>query len=125
MKRIILLLCIACLALASCKNIDGESRNIRSAEQLTQTVQLLGNNELRFIELSGTPYERGMQHGKLLKQEIHEVIALFKADIKETTNEDPDKFISKFLELTDYKSSVKKWMPELMEENVCPLRCRA
>ena len=44
------------------------------------------------------------------------MIDLFKQDIAETTQEDPDTFIAKFLELTDYKASVQKWTPELMEE---------
>ncbi|MFT6333823.1 MAG: hypothetical protein ACJATI_000554 [Halioglobus sp.] len=60
---------------------------------------MLANKELRYLELDGTPYERGITHGKVLKKEIHEVIALFK--------EDPDAFISKFLEQTDYKTSVQ------------------
>ena len=71
---------------------------------------------LRFLELSGSPYERGLAHGKALKPEIHEVIRLFKKDIAETTQEDPDAFIAKFLSLTDYKASVEKWMPESILE---------
>lgn len=77
---------------------------------------MLADNELRFLELNGSPYERGLTHGELLKEEIQEVIRLFKIDIAETTNEDPDQFIAKFLEHTDYKTSVLQWMPELMDE---------
>jgi predicted choloylglycine hydrolase len=77
---------------------------------------MLANDQLRYLVLSGTPYERGLTHGKLLRKEIQEVIRRFKIDIAETTREDPDEFIAKFLELTDYKASVLKWMPELMDE---------
>jgi predicted choloylglycine hydrolase len=87
-----------------------------AAQKSTDKVVLLADGNLRYIELSGTPYERGLMHGKLLKKEIHQVIQLLKEDIKKTTKEDPDQFITKFLEQTDYKSSIIKTMPGLMDE---------
>lgn len=86
------------------------------AQLSCQSVELLAGNELRYLELRGTPYERGLTHGKVLKKEIQDVIELFKKDIQKNTGMDPDIFIAKFLELTDYKASVQKWVPETMEE---------
>ena len=37
--------------------------------------------EVRVLVLDGTPYERGLTHGKTLKKEIHEVVALWKAQL--------------------------------------------
>lgn len=79
-------------------------------------VTMLAEGKLRYLELSGTAYERGLTHGKLLKEDIHQVIRLFKEDIKNTTKLDPDEFIARFLKLTDYKNSVEKIFPELIEE---------
>lgn len=86
------------------------------AQETTTQVELLSNGDLRYIELNGSPYQRGLDHGRLLKTEIQEVIKLLKEDIKNTTQEDPDQFITRFLEHTDYKSSILKTMPELMDE---------
>ncbi len=76
----------------------------------------MADGKLRYLELKGSPYERGLAHGHALKKEIREVIDLFKNDIAETTQQDPDQFIEKFLKLTDYQTSVNKWLPELIKE---------
>ena len=98
----------------------GESTKDKELSMVAQNqpaqLELLADGKLRYLELSGSPYERGLAHGKALKPEIQEVIRLFKEDITETTQEDPDAFIAKFLTLTDYKAAVEKWMPESMME---------
>ena len=113
-KLLVLLVPVFFLA---CK---GESPKDKELSMVAQNqpaqLELLADGKLRFLELSGSPYERGLAHGKALKPEIQEVIRLFKKDIAETTQEDPDAFIAKFLALTDYKASVEKWMPESMME---------
>ena len=116
MKNIILLLLLANIFLTSCLNDVKQKENSLIAQNQTEQFELLADGKLRYLELSGTPYERGLTHGKILKKEIQEVINLFKKDIAETTQEDPDEYIAKFLELTDYKTSVQKWTPELMQE---------
>ncbi|MGB5509393.1 C45 family autoproteolytic acyltransferase/hydolase [Robiginitalea sp.] len=110
------ILFIATVFLA-CKGDNAKVKELSLvAQSQTPQLELLADGKLRFLELSGSPYERGLTHGKALKSEIQEVIRLFKKDIAETTQEDPDTFIGKFLTVTDYKASVEKWMPELMEE---------
>ncbi len=116
MKNKILLLLLTSIFLSSCLNDVKQKENSLTAQNQTEQFELLANGKLRYLELSGTPYERGLTHGKALKKEIQEVISLFKKDIAETTQEDPDVFIAKFLEQTDYKTSVQKWTPELMKE---------
>lgn len=116
MKKIYILFLIFSCFLSACKNKVESKQDASGTELVIPKVELLANNQLRYLELNGTPYERGLTHGKLLKKEIQEVIRLFKIDIAETTKEDPDQFIAKFLELTDYKTSVIEWMPELMDE---------
>ena len=71
---------------------------------------------LRVIVLEGTPYERGLQHGKSLKQDIHALVDLWKTDIERQYKTDADVFIKKFLEYSDFPSAIKRWTPELLEE---------
>ena len=72
--------------------------------------------EVRVLVLDGTPYERGLTHGKTLKKEIHEVVALWKAQLGSPGGTDADVFIQKFLEVTDFAPAIKKWTPGLLEE---------
>ena len=72
--------------------------------------------EVRVLVLEGTPYERGLTHGKTLKQEIHEVVALWKAQLGSPGGTDADAFIQKFLEETDFAPAIEKWTPGLLEE---------
>ena len=37
---------------------------------------------IRVVNLSGTPRERGIAHGKEMKAEIHALVKLWKADLK-------------------------------------------
>lgn len=71
---------------------------------------------LRVVELEGTPYERGLQHGKSLKKDILALVDLWKTDIAQKYKIEPDVFIKKFLEYTDFPSAIKRWTPSLLEE---------
>lgn len=71
---------------------------------------------LRVLVLEGTPYDRGLQHGKALKEDIHALVDLWKADIERKYKTEADVFIKKFLENSDFPSAVKRWTPELLEE---------
>jgi predicted choloylglycine hydrolase len=116
MKKSLSPILILVFVFSYCRIDAGDKPSSGVQENIKSTVQLLADGKLRYLELSGSPYERGLSHGKLLKKEIHEVIELYKEDIKEWTKEDPDHFIAKFLEQTDYKSSILEWTPDLMEE---------
>ncbi|MEN2283483.1 C45 family peptidase [Algoriphagus sp. SE2] len=114
MKRIPFLTLILFTFLISCSSKNDKEVN-KKAEKSAE-LELLANGQLRFLKLSGSSYERGFAHGELLKNEIQEVIKLFKEDIKSSTGQEPDEFIKSFLAQTDYKNSVEKWTPELMDE---------
>jgi isopenicillin-N N-acyltransferase-like protein len=69
-----------------------------------------------YVELSGSGYNRGVQHGKALKVEIAEVIGRFKADLNRSRKRDPDTLITEFLRATDFIPAIKKWTPDLLDE---------
>lgn len=72
--------------------------------------------KLTVIVLEGTPYQRGLKHGRELKQAIHELLQLWKRHIKSAYGLDADAFVKKFLARTDYVSAIKKWTPDLLDE---------
>lgn len=79
-------------------------------------VERLADGKLRYLEVSGNPYQRGFQHGAALKEDIHAMLELVKEDIRTTNKMDPDSFITAFLEYTDYEPALRKWTPDLLEE---------
>ncbi|MCP4723706.1 MAG: hypothetical protein GY863_01655, partial [bacterium] len=72
------------------------------------------NNEA--VVLQGPPYVRGFTHGMILRKEIAEVVGLWKNDLERTYDIDPDSFITKFLDNTDYISAIEKYTPGLLAE---------
>lgn len=116
MRNTISLIFVLALIFSACNNKAVKKQVANKQEKKESTLALLADDKLRYIELGGTPYERGLAHGTLLKEDIHKVIQLFKEDIRKNTDQDPDQFIAKFLKQTDYKSSILKWAPELMDE---------
>lgn len=71
---------------------------------------------LRVIELSGTPYEMGLAHGKALKLEIAELVKRWKEDLTSSYKLPADEFIRKFLAYTDFKPAIDRWTPGLLDE---------
>lgn len=90
------------------------TKNTKKTEK--PSLELIADKKLSIIRLTGTPYERGLQHGNVLKEEIKAVTDSLLIDIEKTTSEKPVEFIRKFLKETDFISSMKKWTPELLEE---------
>ena len=73
-------------------------------------------SELRVITLEGSPYNRGLVHGRTLKAEINDLVRLWKADLEQEYKMKADAFVAKFLKQTDFTKAIKKWTPELLEE---------
>ena len=71
---------------------------------------------LRVLVLEGAPHERGFEHGRALKKEIHELVKLWKTDIEKSYKMDANTFIAKFLKRTNFQKAIKRWTPELLEE---------
>ena len=51
----------------------------------------------RLLKLSGNGYNRGLQHGKLLKTEIAEAFKKWKINLVSSTKQNVDTIISNFL----------------------------
>ena len=76
----------------------------------------ISNRKFQVIEIRGTPHERGVQHGKLLRESIRKAVKAWKEDLRRTYQGDPDVFIKNFLATTDYVPAIKKWTPGLLQE---------
>ena len=76
----------------------------------------VSNRKFQVIEIRGTPHERGLQHGKLLRASIRRAVDAWKEDLRGTYGADPDVFIKKFLATTDYVPAIEKWTPDLLQE---------
>lgn len=82
-----------------------------------QPAVKIGNTKnVPVIELQGNGYQRGLQHGKLLKTEIAEVFKKWKKDIETNTKQNADTMIDNFFHSTNFEPAIKKWTPEIYEE---------
>ncbi|HJQ24049.1 MAG TPA: C45 family peptidase [Blastocatellia bacterium] len=72
--------------------------------------------EVRVIVLEGTPYNRGLMHGRALKKEINEVIRKWKAHVESDYKMAADLFIDRFLKETNFLPAIKRWTPDLLDE---------
>jgi len=82
--------------------------------QNSQTTK--GTKRPLYVELSGSGYERGVQHGKALRAEIADILRRFKGELKISRERDPDSLITEFLHATDFIPAIKKWTPDLLDE---------
>lgn len=71
---------------------------------------------VRVVVLEGSAYQRGLTHGRALKEEIAEVLRLWRADLKKQYKAEPDTFVKRFLAATNYLPAIRKWTPELLDE---------
>lgn len=71
---------------------------------------------LKIVELDGTAYHRGLVHGKILKQEIKQIITQwsYMTEVKYKLKMEDIK--NDFLNKTHYMESIKKWTPDLIDE---------
>ncbi len=75
-----------------------------------------GERMPRVLQLSGSPYERGLQHGRAMRPEIARMVGLWKKDLQEQSKMDPDAFVQKFFAETNFLPAIKRWTPELLDE---------
>lgn len=119
MKHILPLLLLSFIFLA-CKDKvskqQDQSTSAKTQMPKAATLKHLADGKLRYLELYGTAYERGKQHGELLKNEIKAVTDSLLNDIANVSQMDARAFISKFLKTTDYVSAMQKWTPDLLDE---------
>ena len=72
--------------------------------------------ELKEITLTGTGYELGLQHGKLLKKEIGEIVGKWKKNTSDMMGRDANIVLAEFFQYAQFTASIKKWTPDLYEE---------
>ena len=72
--------------------------------------------QFKVVEVEGTPYQRGLKHGKELRDSIHSAVAVWKDNLRETFKTDPEVFIKEFIAKTNYIPAINKWTPGLIEE---------
>jgi len=73
-------------------------------------------SKLKVLVLTGTPYERGLQHGTALKKEIGELVPKWKEYVEYLFKVNADVYIEHFLKNTDFKTAIDKWTPGLLDE---------
>ena len=72
--------------------------------------------ELKVITLSGSGYERGLQHGRELKSEVAKIVESWKANARQATGKDPGKILEGFFEYARFTDAIRKWTPDLYDE---------
>jgi predicted choloylglycine hydrolase len=75
-----------------------------------------GQREIREISFSGTGYALGLQHGKLLKTEIGEIVKKMKQNTSINLKKDAEQVLTDFFSYANFTESIKKYTPDLYEE---------
>jgi predicted choloylglycine hydrolase len=78
---------------------------------------VIRENGIYYLELEGTPYEMGRQHGQALAEEIGGSIAEYKANVAKTFGqENSAKIIDWALNQANFRNEVEKYTPHVMDE---------
>ncbi|MDA1330555.1 MAG: C45 family autoproteolytic acyltransferase/hydrolase [Chloroflexi bacterium] len=77
---------------------------------------MIDQSNFQVLVLEGSPRERGRIHGESLRAPIHEMIALWKENIRADLNMNPDDFLAQFIDETNFLPAIKRWTPDLLEE---------
>jgi isopenicillin-N N-acyltransferase-like protein len=83
---------------------------------LVAPQETLQHREVRVLELSGTPRERGLAHGRALGPEIRELLGDFERDLERRFGVAADEFRERFLAQTEFAPTIERWVPGLLEE---------
>jgi len=66
--------------------------------------------EIPVVTVSGADYQRGLAHGRQLREPIGRLITDVKVAIREKYKRHPDEFISEFVFHSDLLSEARRWM---------------
>jgi isopenicillin-N N-acyltransferase like protein len=86
------------------------------AQTAATNVSAITKREIREITLTGTGYELGLQHGKLLKKEIGEIVGKWKKNTSDMMGRDASLVLAEFFQYAQFTAAIKKWTPDLYEE---------
>lgn len=79
-------------------------------------VDTINNKTVPLIELKGSAYERGLQHGRQLENEIAGVFTKWKNSIRTVIKGDADSVLAAFLSATSFDAITRKHIPGILEE---------
>lgn len=71
---------------------------------------------LTVVELRGTPHERGLQHGRQLKEPIAWMLGQWEKDVERAARVAPAEFVTNFLAATEFEAAARKHTPDLLDE---------
>ncbi len=71
---------------------------------------------IREVTLTGAGYELGLQHGRIFKKEIGELLARFKEKTTLEQGKDANEVLADFYKKTNFDATIKQWTPDLYEE---------
>ncbi|UCH94756.1 MAG: hypothetical protein JSV88_31470 [Candidatus Aminicenantes bacterium] len=74
---------------------------------------------LRVVLIKGSPYQRGLIHGKTLKNEIKTTIHKWKEEMKKKKSlqgKDLDELITGFMKKTRFYEAARRWTPNIIDE---------
>jgi isopenicillin-N N-acyltransferase-like protein len=77
------------------------------------SAQVSTNKKVPVLELKGNAYERGLQHGKQMKNEIAMIYKKWKDNMR---SPDPDSLVNAFLAATNFGPITKKYTPFILDE---------
>lgn len=72
--------------------------------------------DLPVVRLEGPPYDRGLTHGELLRESIHEIFGNWRKMVEKATGRSIQGVARQFIEETQFLSAIKDWTPWLIEE---------
>jgi len=79
-------------------------------------IKIRNTKNVPVIELQGNGRERGLHHGKVLKEEIAGIFSKWKNGIQDGTKQNADTVISAFLKATNFEPAIRKYTPEIYDE---------
>ena len=69
-----------------------------------------------FVVCAGSPFDRGRAHGSVLRELITVGVARWRDTLVQFADGDVDVYLQRFVDETDFLTSVRRWTPDLLEE---------
>jgi hypothetical protein len=74
------------------------------------------SKKLKVLPLEGSPKNRGLVYGRIMREQIHDLLHLWKIELARHSKVTADTFIRRFISQTDYVTAMQTWTPDLLEE---------
>ena len=100
---------------SNCKN-DVQTNKKDNIAAFNNQNNTINKRTLKVIELKGSGYELGFQHGKNLKKEIEEIVKLWKQNTTKELGRDANEILREFMNYSNFETAIKEWTPDLYEE---------